>query len=55
MAILKAVQKGGVLITDEGDRLVDEYGNAFSYSQRSYILKANGKILVCNSTQANNN
>ena len=46
MAILKVVSKDGVLITDEGDRIVDEKGNGFAISIYSYILKANGKIIV---------
>lgn len=49
MAILKATQKGGVLITDEGDRLVDENGNGFTIAIKSIVLKANSKILVATS------
>lgn len=49
MAVLKVVTKGGVLITDTGDRLVDENGNGFTIAIESIILKANGKILVATS------
>lgn len=52
MAVLKATQKGGYIITENGDRIIDENGNPFIYAVSTLILKCNGKILVKNS---NNN
>lgn len=54
MAVLKAAGQGGVLITDSGDRLVDENGNGFLIVEGSFFLKANGKILVMPTSQNNN-
>lgn len=52
MAFLKA-GKSGAIVTESGDRIVDENGNGFSIGSGEFILKANGKILVKTETQSN--
>ena len=52
MAILKAGQSGAI-VTETGDRIIDENGNGFSIGSGEFILKANGKILVKPETSSN--
>lgn len=51
MAVLKIIIKSGVLIDENGDRLVDENGNGFSIVEGPFILKANEKILIRRNNQ----